>query len=54
MPVGAGLMVAVNVTVSPEPDGFGEAVSVVVVPVLEVTVWMIALDVEVAKPTFPE
>jgi hypothetical protein len=49
-------MVAVKVTVAPEADGFGEAVSVVVVVVLvrAVIVSVTALDVEVAKPALPE
>jgi len=51
-PVGAGLTVAVNVTDCPELAGLSEDVTVVVVEVLITSVR--TLEVEVAKPAFPE
>ena len=53
-PVGAGLTVAVNVTVCPTPAGFGFAASVVVVPVKEEIVIGTLFESASLKPAFPE
>ncbi len=52
-PVGAGLTVAVNVTLCPDAAGFGLAVSAVVVT-LRFTTSSTGADVEVANVEFPE
>jgi hypothetical protein len=57
VPVGAGLTVAVNVTVAPVAAGFDDAIRVVVVVVVvvgAVIVSVYTLEVEPAKPESPE
>jgi len=54
--VGAGVTVAVNVTICPTAAGFREAVSLVLVGV-NVNFLMVSIngdEVEVPKPAFPE
>jgi len=54
-PVGAGEIVAVIVTDCPNTAGLGEAVTVVVLAVVAgLIVSVMAVEVEVAKPTLPE
>jgi hypothetical protein len=53
VPVGAGVMVAVSVTLCPKVAGLGEAASVVVVGAT-LTVKLRAVEVEGPKAVFPE